>query len=211
MKQFLLSFLLLPAVAVGQEVYQIPFASSGNVIELTIGNTSSIPQSSVTVGAATLPAWLALEPPSSAVGELAGRSEKTARFTFAVDKTAPVNTDHVLMFTVNGERGQSWSKTVAFRIAPPETFELFQNYPNPFNPTTTIAYQLPSAARVRIAIYDLLGREVATVADADRPAGYHQETWDASETASGLYMYRITARSEEGKEWVETKAMMVLR
>lgn len=215
MRHFILST-LLPVAAFAQSgpeagAHEVPFASAGNVIELAIENTSSIPQSPVTVSAATLPAWLMLEPRESALGDLPGRTEKTARFTFAVDRTAPVNSDYTVVFTVSGNQGQAWSKTVSIRIAPPESFELFQNYPNPFNPTTSIAYQLPHESRVRLVIYDLLGKEVSTLVNGHRSAGYHQETWDASGAASGLYVYRMTARSEEGKEWVQTRAMMVLR
>ncbi|MEX2116420.1 MAG: right-handed parallel beta-helix repeat-containing protein [Bacteroidota bacterium] len=80
----------------------------------------------------------------------------------------------------------------------PASFALDQNYPNPFNPTTTIRFQLPEAAMVTLKIFDLLGREVATLANDQRPAGYYVEQWNGRSNAgvqvsSGVYFYRIDA------------------
>ncbi len=75
----------------------------------------------------------------------------------------------------------------------PRNFVLYQNYPNPFNPTTVIRYQLPKVSHVILKIYDVLGREVATVVDARQNAGYHGTTFNAAGLSSGIYFYRITA------------------
>lgn len=77
----------------------------------------------------------------------------------------------------------------------PARFELSQNYPNPFNPTTVISFQLPAASRIRLAVYDLLGSEVAVLLDEERTAGYHAVHFDASHLASGTYFYRLTSQS----------------
>ncbi|HYE94827.1 MAG TPA: T9SS type A sorting domain-containing protein, partial [Rubricoccaceae bacterium] len=79
----------------------------------------------------------------------------------------------------------------------PTEYALERNYPNPFNPSTTIRYALPEAARVRLTVYDGLGRLVATLVDADLPAGRHQAVWDASSVASGVYLYRLQAGAFE--------------
>jgi hypothetical protein len=74
----------------------------------------------------------------------------------------------------------------------PEQFTLHQNYPNPFNPTTTIAFDLPEAGIVTLKVYDMLGREVATLAqDEPMDEGYQEYAFDASSFASGVYIYRI--------------------
>jgi formylglycine-generating enzyme required for sulfatase activity len=75
----------------------------------------------------------------------------------------------------------------------PDRFELFQNYPNPFNPTTAIGYQLSAISLVRLKIYDALGREVATLVDAEKPAGSHTVFWNAQNFPSGVYLCRIVA------------------
>lgn len=75
----------------------------------------------------------------------------------------------------------------------PTAFQLEQNYPNPFNPSTTIGFSLPNISKVTLKIYDLLGREVATLLDAPYPAGNHQIIWDAKNQATGVYMVTMHA------------------
>ncbi len=74
----------------------------------------------------------------------------------------------------------------------PAAFRLDQNYPNPFNPATTIDFHLPVAARVRLEIFDLLGRKIASLVDGERPAGHSRVTWDAHDAASGAYFSRLS-------------------
>jgi len=88
----------------------------------------------------------------------------------------------------------------------PSRFELLQNYPNPFNPATTIEYGLPSASRVELRLYDILGREVATLVNEVQTPGYHTVRFDASGLASGVYFYRLRAG-----EFTQTKRMLLLR
>jgi hypothetical protein len=76
---------------------------------------------------------------------------------------------------------------------PNRGFVLEQNHPNPFNPTTTLTYQLPDAADVRLSVFDLLGRRVAVLVDDYQAPGNHSVIFDASRLPSGTYLYRITA------------------
>jgi hypothetical protein len=93
----------------------------------------------------------------------------------------------------------------------PTRFELHANRPNPFNPTTTIAYDLPRDARVRLVIFDVHGREVRELVDAAKPAGRHLAAWDgrnarSEPVASGVYFYRLIAG-----DFVQTKKMVLLK
>ncbi|HTP13295.1 MAG TPA: T9SS type A sorting domain-containing protein, partial [Bacteroidota bacterium] len=88
----------------------------------------------------------------------------------------------------------------------PAVYVLFQNYPNPFNPTTAISYQLSAVSKVTLKVYDLLGREVATLVDGEVNAGKHEATFDASRLASGIYFYRLRAGN-----FTDTKKLVLLK
>jgi hypothetical protein len=94
-------------------------------------------------------------------------------------------------------------------------FALLPNYPNPFNPSTNIRYSLPVAAYVTLKIYDVLGREVATVADESQNAGIHNVTFDAQlfqpELASGVYLYQLSAQAHGGALFSAMRKMLLVR
>jgi hypothetical protein len=75
----------------------------------------------------------------------------------------------------------------------PAKFDLSQNYPNPFNPGTVIDFQLPTASFVSLKVFDILGREVTTLAEGFMQPGSHTSVWNAGGTASGIYIYKLSA------------------
>ena len=77
----------------------------------------------------------------------------------------------------------------------PLSISLSQNYPNPFNPTTVISAQWTEQSRVKLVVYDLLGREVSTLANGEYQAGVHLFAFDGKRFASGIYLYRLTIGS----------------
>ncbi|HOV98998.1 MAG TPA: SBBP repeat-containing protein, partial [Bacteroidota bacterium] len=93
----------------------------------------------------------------------------------------------------------------------PVSYFLSQNYPNPFNPTTTIEYQLPKASKVTMKVYDILGREVATLVDDEIKAGYHTATFDGSRYASGIYFVQMTAQSNSAKPYVKIMKIVLMK
>jgi hypothetical protein len=95
----------------------------------------------------------------------------------------------------------------------PKEFSLNQNYPNPFNPTTNIMFGIPQNSSVKIAIYDMLGREVATLVNANYTPGYYTVPFNASKLASGMYIYRMTSQSLSGdqKMFTSTKKLVLVK
>jgi hypothetical protein len=88
----------------------------------------------------------------------------------------------------------------------PSTCSLSQNFPNPFNPVTRIRYDLPRSGSVRLAVYDVMGREVEMLVNERQAEGTYEATFDGSRFASGVYFYRLTA---EG--FNETRKMLLIR
>ncbi|MBS4036206.1 MAG: T9SS type A sorting domain-containing protein [Ignavibacterium sp.] len=85
-------------------------------------------------------------------------------------------------------------------------FILYQNYPNPFNPSTKISWQSPVGGWQTLKVFDVLGRDMATLVDEYKDAGYHEVEFNANSLASGVYYYRI-----QSGEYVETKKMVLIR
>ena len=88
----------------------------------------------------------------------------------------------------------------------PVNFALSQNYPNPFNPSTTISFSIPAASRVKLTLFDALGREVTQITNKDFSAGNHSINFNAANLTSGVYFYRIEAGS-----FVQSKKMILLK
>jgi len=207
----IIAVLLLVSISFSQEAYKIPFASEGNTVELTIANTSSTTATRVTTEATGTPSWLKFSQRIVAIDQVKPKEEKAVTFTFSLDKLAPVNQQQSLSFVIKSATGESWTKEIKVTVVPPEKFELFQNYPNPFNPTTTICYQLTNDSKVNLKVYNLLGQEVTTLVDGEKLAGYHQEVLNASQFASGMYIYRIIYTNRAGKRASDKKTMVVLK
>ena len=93
----------------------------------------------------------------------------------------------------------------------PKVFSLSQNYPNPFNPSTTISFSIAKSSRVNLTLYDLLGRKVLILRDEKMQPGEYQFTLNASELASGLYFYRMTAIDDSNKSHVFTKKLTLIK
>lgn len=88
----------------------------------------------------------------------------------------------------------------------PSRFILRQNYPNPFNPVSVISYEIPAMSHVSLRVYDLLGREVATLFEGVRPPGTYEARFDGNGLASGIYFYRL-----ESGTYSETRKLILLK
>ncbi|MGE5797539.1 MAG: T9SS type A sorting domain-containing protein, partial [Ignavibacteria bacterium] len=88
----------------------------------------------------------------------------------------------------------------------PTQFLLAQNYPNPFNPSTTISFSIPAESFITLKIYDLLGKEIATIVSGELSAGSYKRIWNAENYASGIYFYRLQAGN-----FTETKKLILMK
>ncbi|MBC8044446.1 MAG: T9SS type A sorting domain-containing protein [Rhizobacter sp.] len=133
-----------------------------------------------------------------------------------------VGTDGLVIRSVDG--GLTWNALSAVADDSPYAplkFTLKQNYPNPFNPNTLISYQLPTNSEVQLKIFDVLGREVQTLVSERKAAGNHTVSFNGARLASGIYFYRLTARSSgtpsgsranSGQsDFVQTKKMLLIK
>jgi hypothetical protein len=222
------------AIAPNALIWQIPFASTGNIISLAIQNNSSVEAKNVSVTFNNVPLlpsapssrWLKFKSTTVLIKSIAANASGDAEFVFSVDKKAPVGKDTTLTATITTSDGQVWTKGIKIAVAAPKEYKLYNNYPNPFNPSTKIAFELPKASRVKLIIYDIVGREVAQVADADYPAGYTELTWNGLNShgtmvSSGVYFYRLVVSSAfdgvasgepiSSDNWSKVKKMMVVK
>jgi len=106
-----------------------------------------------------------------------------------------------------------WSNSTTFNVATdikdntiPTVYALDQNFPNPFNPVTKINYQLPKNSFVMLIVYDVLGKQVASLVNEEQAAGVYQTTFDGSGLSSGIYFYKIQAG-----DFVETKKLVLMK
>ena len=149
-------------------------------------------------------------------GDLAPGQALTGSVDLKVAYTAscPVDTPMVFAVKISSEGRQLWEDSFADYVTDagetadrvPTEFALEQNYPNPFNPTTVIDYQVPVSIDVRLAVYDLLGREAAVLVNEKKAPGFYRVDFDAAGLASGMYVYRLMAGGT-----VQIRKMIILR
>lgn len=88
----------------------------------------------------------------------------------------------------------------------PEKFNLYNNYPNPFNPTTRIKFEIPKNVKVSLKVFDILGREVASLVNSELNAGVYEYTFEGARLSSGIYFYTLKT-----DDFIETKKMLLVK
>jgi hypothetical protein len=149
----------------------------------------------------SVPAQIADYAPSSIRPAAVALGDQTWGVAYVVADTIPAY--RAVMFATHH---QVPTAIAAEPLTEPAAFDLTQNFPNPFNPTTVISGQCPVAGHVRIAVYDILGREVAVLMDEGKEPGTFEVTWDAHGFASGVYMCRMAAGA-----FIQTRRMLLLK
>jgi len=127
-------------------------------------------------------------------------------FILRISGMIPVKDAVSLNYSADGviDLIQTVNKPGIVNLEPPKEFKLHQNYPNPFNPVTTIEYSIPDNAHVILRVYDLLGKEAATLIDKYQPQGSYIVNWNAGNFSSGIYIYKLSTGS-----YTESKKMIL--
>jgi hypothetical protein len=136
-----------------------------------------------------------------------GIGNRTCRLRLTVDDDLDFNYALVTGYDNEGSIGKrGFVQRTLNNIEVIETYDLAQNYPNPFNPSTIIKYQIPEDGVVTLKIFDILGKEVTTLVNEQKTVGKYELHFDASNLASGVYIYRIQVN-----DFVSAKKMMLLK
>lgn len=115
-------------------------------------------------------------------------------------ETSPTNTIKYERVEGTSQEKRGANTTIQF------TYKLEQNYPNPFNPSTIIDYSIKNDGMVTIKIYDILGREVKTLINENKPAGNYKVEFNASALPSGVYLYKL-----KSCKFVDVKKMLMIK
>jgi len=143
----------------------------------------------------------------STVGFVAGYGTTTEpRSYIYTDVTAENGINYYRLKQVDFNGTYEYSSEIEVEINGPLTFDLAQNYPNPFNPSTSIKYSVPESGNIRLSVLNIVGEEVAVLAEGFRQAGSFEVTFDASNLSTGVYLYKLQSANS-----VQTKKMMLLK
>jgi tetratricopeptide (TPR) repeat protein len=175
---------------VGEELYIPAIDAFVDVIENTTNTDEALSAEIDAVTTALLASYNGNQLGKYSTGNLAAKNSK--------DYSSKIKQ---LMWNKYGMEGSGTEEAII-----PTEYLLYQNYPNPFNPTTKINYDLPEAGNISLIVYDILGRQVKVLADDNQQAGRYEVSFNASNLASGVYIYQLRA----GK-FVATKKMILLR
>jgi hypothetical protein len=141
------------------------------------------------------------------IGFVSGNGTSSKKHIYNFTDNNPVEgTYYYRLRQVDFDGSYDYSKTIEVNIAVPARYELQQNYPNPFNPATTISWQVPVSGWLTLKVYDILGKEVATIVNEYRQAGRYETKFNASNIPSGIYFYRL-----QSGNFVQTKKMILLK
>ncbi|MFA5670773.1 MAG: T9SS type A sorting domain-containing protein [Balneolaceae bacterium] len=187
---------------------EYPFADSTKIF----AEFSSLDGSSFyAAGGNTLYEWSQVDEKLHTVHEF--ENKITGLYVSGIDEqgigTTYILTKNELFAFSNGTMTSIKKLPVSNELEPssqPNQITLFQNYPNPFNPSTIISYQLPVSGLVKLDVFDMLGRKVATLIDGRTPAGLHEVTFNAQGLSSGMYFYRLKANGI-----TETKRLTIIK
>lgn len=141
-----------------------------------------------------------------------GTSSEMTSYTFMDDNVQPGKYFYRLK-QVDFNGAYEYSNIIEVDVLPPGEFVLHQNYPNPFNPSTKISYNIPSSSSVKIEIFSITGEKIASIVSGVQEAGYYTVELNSVllNIASGVYFYRMTAVDNYGKQFTDTKKLLLMK
>ena len=187
----------------------VPFGQAGNAVELVLAAEALEPlEAEVTLAGA--PSWVAVQPERLVVQAEPGE-ETVAAFAFDVLAAAPAGEPGVLAFEIRLADGRVARHEIEVEAAAPTAFALLVPRPNPSRGRVMLPVVLPTAGRLRVEAYDVLGRRVAVLRDGPAEAGGHAVAWETGWVAPGVYVVRATATGEGQRTKTGIQRLTVVR
>jgi len=198
--------------------YQLPLriytqALTGNRLKVTVENHTESPITNLRIHPNQLPDGWNLLPAEHNIATIPANGLDD--FIFELEAHENSGAKQLGFQFSSNEIITTWSARVepasSEEKSMPNSFELYGNYPNPFNPTTTISYALPEPMNVKLEIFTINGQKVATLINHRQTYGNHNVVWNAAQSASGTYIYKITAVSESGAFFVDEQKLTLIK
>ncbi|MDQ7032991.1 MAG: T9SS type A sorting domain-containing protein [Desulfonauticus sp.] len=126
--------------------------------------------------------------------------------------SAYTHSENFTVYTSGGMAESILEFDESFELTVSRDFILYENYPNPFNPQTKISFGLPEQSNVSLKVYDINGKNIATLAEGSKESGYYTATFGGTELTSGVYIYKFAAKGlETGNSYNEVKRMLLIK
>jgi hypothetical protein len=167
-------------------------SGEANALELSI-NTGTDP-------AIVSGSWVSVDVELDAFNAINGNGREDIAQFLITSNLGEVFVDNIYFYNANATSNEDEDSSV------PTEYTLNQNYPNPFNPTTNITYSIPQSGNVTIEVFNITGQKVATLVNGVKTAGSHLATFDATNLASGIYIYRMVSGNS-----VQIRKMMLIK
>ena len=198
-----------------QNIYDIPFNSKNNRVELEILNLTDEVVTNMTVKSINISGNIIFATSNTNIINLGPFNRKKMNFSFRHNESSSKYGLDTIKFEIISNNSKIY-KNVIVNLLPPANFKLEQNYPNPFNPTTTLNYNVPGnlsedTYNVKLIVYDILGCKMETIVDERQPPGSYQYIWDASNYPSGMYICRLKAISDLDEDYFASVKMLLLK
>ena len=206
MKRIIL--LIVIPIFIFAEIHNVPVGSKGNIIALNIFNNSGEFMENVLIEPEFDNSYLKFEDVNEK-RSIETNTRQSLETIFDVEDSAPIDTVFDIRFNITSENGLKTYKIIQVKITKPEKFELMDNYPNPFNPTTNIKYVLSEESHVVLSVFNLKGQLVEKLANNVQTAGIYSIKWNATNYATGVYLYQLQVKGKNGIKKYSKKMALI--